>query len=497
MLELAYEVALTRNITKPEALAKISQGFHISALLQALDFSEYLTKETRERIWYCLIEVAEINDYPVAPVIGSVQPPSLLVGIKGDKGDTGSRGADGGATDFIYNGASITVVVDSFPITSAPAARWEYYIGGTAARTGEVKAHWASDGSEVQYTDFSTQDIGGSTDPIGLTVDFFNGDIRLLANISSGTWNIRGSRYWVPNQGAGVKIPTNLSFGKVYIGNASNVPSEQSITGDVTISPTGVSAIGTGVIVDSDISPTANVSVQKLESKTASKVAIYDINGKLDSSTLDADMLPFLEGLTGNVQEQIDNAATNITGAITPYVSSDAIPDRVVVSDPSGKLTTSAITSSQLSSLVWPIGAIMMWGKTLAEIPAGWHVCDGTNGTINMTDLFPVGAGSMYTLNQPGGANFVTLTTNQIPSHSHTINDPGHTHKNGAFDRLLQSNGTGTVGSTDNTPGEPQVTTSGIISTSTTGISINNTGGGQSHENRPPFRALYFIQRIS
>ncbi len=89
MAELGYEVASTRSITKPSIQAKIRQGYQISALLRALQYGDYLTKEARERLWYCLIDVAEINDYPVAPVVGNIQPPEILVGIPGKKGDKG------------------------------------------------------------------------------------------------------------------------------------------------------------------------------------------------------------------------------------------------------------------------------------------------------------------------------------------------------------------------------------------------------------------------
>ena len=37
-----------------------------------------------------------------------------------------------------------------------------------------------------------------------------------------------------------------------------------------------------------------------------------------------------------------------------------------------------------------PQGGIIMWSGTIASIPAGWSLCDGTNGTPDLTDKFVV-----------------------------------------------------------------------------------------------------------
>jgi microcystin-dependent protein len=55
-----------------------------------------------------------------------------------------------------------------------------------------------------------------------------------------------------------------------------------------------------------------------------------------------------------------------------------------------------------------------MWSGS--TIPAGWALCDGTNGTPDMRDRFVLGAGNSYILGNTGGSG----------SHSHTIQ--GHAH---------------------------------------------------------------------
>jgi len=41
-----------------------------------------------------------------------------------------------------------------------------------------------------------------------------------------------------------------------------------------------------------------------------------------------------------------------------------------------------------------PVGTVVMWYGDPAGIPAGWHVCDGDDGTPNLRDTFPVVASS-------------------------------------------------------------------------------------------------------
>ena len=151
------------------------------------------------------------------------------------------------------------------------------------------------------------------------------------------------------------------------------------------------------------------------------------------------------------------------------------------------------------SNMTWtypvPSGGIIIWSGAANAIPSGWVLCDGNNGTPDLRNRFIVGAGAggNYSPNDTGGAESVTLTTAQMPSHNHGVNDSGHTHN------LLYNHGAfgGTSGAvtprSGNTPVTPGIT--GRISTQTTGISIQNAGSGQSHENRPPYYALCYIMK--
>ena len=55
--------------------------------------------------------------------------------------------------------------------------------------------------------------------------------------------------------------------------------------------------------------------------------------------------------------------------------------------DSSGRLKTVSGTTGSV-----PLGAIVIWSGSIASIPADYHLCDGTSGTVDLRDKFVVGA---------------------------------------------------------------------------------------------------------
>lgn len=91
--------------------------------------------------------------------------------------------------------------------------------------------------------------------------------------------------------------------------------------------------------------------------------------------------------------------------------------------------------SSATAGVAWesgafPTGGIVLWSGSIASVPSGWHLCDGTGGTPNLQGLFVVGAGNVSPaatggmgLVSPGGPSGDTSAgAGQGPAHTHSLN---------------------------------------------------------------------------
>lgn len=183
-------------------------------------------------------------------------------------------------------------------------------------------------------------------------------------------------------------------------------------------------------------------------------------------------------------------------------------------------------------------GSLANFDGSGAGLPANGfdkiYLCNGANGTPDKRGRIPVGAiqsvpggGALnpavdpgiagnpnYALNTTAGANTVTLTTAQIPAHTHVANttfvDPGHSHfvaNPGDTSTLLDSTHTAATGhSTGGNLGYDLVNTTGTTATVGltdvkqtgifVGVSNQSEGGGQSHSNIPPVLGCYYIMYI-
>ena len=165
-----------------------------------------------------------------------------------------------------------------------------------------------------------------------------------------------------------------------------------------------------------------------------------------------------------------------------------------------------ALTDSQLSTIAHNIG--------LAMYPIGsiYMSIDNVNPSLKfggtweqIKDKFLLSAGDTYAAGTTGGASTVTLTTNQIPAHTHgsktlTGSVTYHGNNGGVIDRTsgiitgnsriasyyadinsLQKSGAASY---------PQLT---ITATHT----HDSVGSGQAHNNMPPYLAVYIWKRTA
>lgn len=124
---------------------------------------------------------------------------------------------------------------------------------------------------------------------------------------------------------------------------------------------------------------------------------------------------------------------------------------------------------------------IMTYAGAVADIPSGWQLCDGTNGTHDLRNRFIVGAGSTYAVGDTGGSASFTHTGAGL--HTHDTKDLSHSH----VLNFAPSVGGGAVNAV--------VTPS---ATATLTHPLHSTDGNHTHDGHPlpPYYAFAFIQKV-
>ena len=167
--------------------------------------------------------------------------------------------------------------------------------------------------------------------------------------------------------------------------------------------------------------------------------------------------------------------------------------------------TAANLTQSVLNGLAFPVGTIVMWYGSIGGIPAGFQICDGTNGTPDMRDRFAVGAGSTFSVGATGGQFSVTSGPGggHLPvvlGTSLTVDElPPHTHQVGYRGSNASTQGADIDFVTDPSDGRLD----GYVNSGSAGSGnphSHNTTAVPDHTHTvataPPYVALYYIMRV-
>lgn len=138
-----------------------------------------------------------------------------------------------------------------------------------------------------------------------------------------------------------------------------------------------------------------------------------------------------------------------------------------------------------------PSGIIVMWSGSSDSIPQGWALCDGKNGTPNLTDRFLIGAGNTYNVGTTGGS-----TTKNL-SHKHT--GPKHRHYCdwiiGPYKDAKDYDDTVEDGDED-TPAGSDHQHKVQLYTDYSGTGDTSSAGSSTQDIMPPYYALCFIMKL-
>lgn len=180
-----------------------------------------------------------------------------------------------------------------------------------------------------------------------------------------------------------------------------------------------------------------------------------------------------------------------------------------------GTNTTQIATTAYVLANGVPSGAILMWSGTIATIPSGWYLCDGTNGTPNLTNKFIIGAdaddgGAAKTsitgsATQTGGSKDAivvshthTASTASAGSHNHKLVSPyqntgGLTSSN--YIALLESSGTPNDYQLQGHGSGPTLGNSDTAGSHTHTVTVNSAGSSGTNANLSPYFALAYIMK--
>jgi hypothetical protein len=142
-----------------------------------------------------------------------------------------------------------------------------------------------------------------------------------------------------------------------------------------------------------------------------------------------------------------------------------------------------------------PAGGIFLWSGSIGSIPAGYVLCNGSNGTPDLRDRFIVGAGSTYSVDATGGsANSIVV------SHTHTatsaVTDPGHTHTTTISATNNQGSGPAWLFWGNNSAqGSGTNTTNSVTTGVTVATTVDSAGNSGTNANLPPYYALCYIMK--
>ena len=352
----------------------------------------------------------------------------------------------------------------------------------------------SSDGTDLNWIDASTTSVANANN-VGTNANSTNADQFItFVGTSSGNNPIRVNSNIKYNPSTNTLSAINIA------GSSTSV--NLNVTGNLTVGgqfKDGDGNFGTsGQVLSSDGTDTAWINAGSLTAGAAAEVGV-------SAATANADhFVTMVDTASGNENVRVDtdlkyNPVTNTLTA-----------------------TNFAGSGANLTGIeAFVTGMIILWYGNTGNIPTGFVLCDGNNGTPDLRGKFVAGAGnSDYTPGSTGGNDSITLSESQLPSHNHSLsastssegshrhfgfaNATGGQQRTGsnlsANNFAAKGTGAGNIYETYNITTAGNDASAGKTSqesahTHSISGSVGNTGSGTAIENRPSYHALCYIMK--
>ena len=252
----------------------------------------------------------------------------------------------GGATSTISAGDSSLAVVDagSGTITGSIDGASVFQVNSTGLSvTGDLNITGTINGTVSTANALANSRNFSITGDVTAPAVGFNGTaaVALSATLASGV--VSNSNV---NASAAIDFSklAPLTSAHFLIGNASNVATPQSISGDATVSNTGVLTISNGAIDDNKISASAGIDFSKLEALTSAHILVGNASNVAAAVSMSGDATISNTGAVTIANSAITNAKVASNAAIE-FSKLEALNSaRIVVGNSSNVATATAVT---------------------------------------------------------------------------------------------------------------------------------------------------------
>ena len=241
-------------------------------------------------------------------------------------------------------------------------------------------------------------------------------------NIAANTTEITKLKSRVTVNETNIKTnTTNISTNATNIKNldkrvTTNTTNISTNTTNITSIDTRVTALETNVTDLSTSVSTNTTDITTLKTDVSTNTT--------DISTLSTKVTTNTTNISTNTTNitSIDTRVTKLENKVADKSDYEDLKTKVDTNITNIATNTTDITNikNEIKNLqdAMPVGSIIMYNGKAEEIPSGWAICDGTNGTPNLLDRFILA--STY-CGGTGGASQVTLSVAQLPPHQHRV----------------------------------------------------------------------------
>ena len=249
-------------------------------------------------------------------------------------------------------------------------------------------------------------------------------DLTATSITSSGALTVSGNATIggdLTISGDDLFMATNTS-GAALIADGTNF-NPVVISGDISIGTTGTAAIGTGVIVNADVNTSAAIAFSKMENLTASRALVSDGSGDVSVSAVTSTEIGYLDGVSSSIQSQLDGKA-----------SSTYVPTAITVADESSDTTCFPLFTTAATGDLGPKTASGLTFNANTDVLSGTfsgnitgNVTGNVSGTSGSTTGNAATATALETARNIGGVSFDGSANINLPG----VNEAGNQNTSG------------------------------------------------------------------